>query len=230
MIDTTATLSSLVRENPSLADALERLGLDYCCGGKQTLAQACRAANLDPGKIARELEQVAKGPEAGEPDWSRATLRDLIDHIVGTHHVFLRQRLPPLHEKIRKIAEVHGASHPELLRLREIFGSARQELESHLECEEEVIFPRIKSLERGGRAGKGFADWLRDMEHDHQSIGDALHEMRRLTSGYRVPPDACATYETAMTWLAALESDTHRHVHKENNILIPGAEELARSA
>jgi len=40
-----ASVRDLVLENPAAARLFESLGIDYCCGGDQTLAQACRAAS-----------------------------------------------------------------------------------------------------------------------------------------------------------------------------------------
>jgi regulator of cell morphogenesis and NO signaling len=227
MINTLTTLADLVRECPSRADVMERLGLDYCCGGKQTLADACRAGKLDVKRATQEIEAAGAGLAPGEADWSKAKLRDLIDHIVGTHHVFVRQTLEPLGLRVAKIARVHGTNHPELKEVRAIFDDMRTEMEAHLEFEENVVFPRIKALETGAPGTEGFGTWLKDLEVDHEKIGGEFHEIRRLTGGYRVPADGCTTYLAAMGGLEALEKDTHRHVHKENNYLIPSALALA---
>jgi regulator of cell morphogenesis and NO signaling len=227
MINTRMTLSDLVRECPSRADVMDRLGLDYCCGGKQTLADACRAGKLDVRKISREIEVAGAGIAQGEVDWSTSKLGDLIDHIVGSHHEFVRRELEPLQARVEKIARVHGAIHPELLQVRDIFEGLRTEMEAHLEFEENVVFPRIKALETGAPGTDGFGSWLKDLEVDHEQIGGAFHDMSRLTGGYRVPADGCPTYHAAMKGLEALEKDTHRHVHKENNYLIPAALALA---
>ena len=61
------------------------------------------------------------------------------------------------------------------------------------------------------------------MEREHEVAGSALASLRRLTGGYAAPADACATYRAMIDALAALEADTHRHVHKENSILFPRA-------
>lgn len=43
-IDTHATLAALVTARPVLATALDRVGLDYCCGGRRTFAEAVLGA------------------------------------------------------------------------------------------------------------------------------------------------------------------------------------------
>ena len=44
-----------------------------------------------------------------------------------------------------------------------------------------------------------------------------------------MPPDACASYRSLYERLAALELDTHQHIHKENHVLFPSVLRLAES-
>jgi regulator of cell morphogenesis and NO signaling len=67
---------------------------------------------------------------------------------------------------------------------------------------------------------------IRVMESEHDQAGAALEEIRRLTNGYQLPPDACTTYRVAFDGLRRLEEDMHLHVHLENNILFRRAERL----
>jgi regulator of cell morphogenesis and NO signaling len=58
---------------------------------------------------------------------------------------------------------------------------------------------------------------------EHETVGDLLDELNRVTSGYATPADGCASYAACYRALAELEADTHLHVHKENNLLFPAA-------
>ena len=64
------------------------------------------------------------------------------------------------------------------------------------------------------------------MVHEHETVGLALQEMRELTDNYQAPADGCASFEALYDGLAGLETDLHRHIHKENNILFPRAAAL----
>jgi len=44
-----------------------------------------------------------------------------------------------------------------------------------------------------------------------------------LTAGYSAPADGCTTYAVYLAELARFETDLHRHVHLENNVLFPAA-------
>ncbi len=228
-IDVTRSLGELVTERESRGDILEKFGLDFCCGGKQSLRDACKDSKVPLADVVRALERedATPPPATAVIDWRKAPLRDLLDHIVGTHHVYLRHALPALQTKVDKIAQVHGENHPELWQVRELFAGLKMELESHLKKEEDVVFPAIRRLEAGVPLPESA---MGELEEEHQKVGDTLHKLRRLTGTYHVPADACPTYRAAMTGLAALEADTHHHVHKENNILLPRARGAARKA
>lgn len=139
------TLAEIVANAPSLTQELERLGLDYCCGGKRSLAEACEQKGLDPQAIAAELTALPLNPEP-VADWLGLTPVALVDHLVASHHQFLKRELPRLSELAAKVSQVHGTKHPELVQAAQLLHQIRAELEPHLRKEEEVLFPMIRVL------------------------------------------------------------------------------------
>ena len=53
-----------------------------------------------------------------------------------------------------------------------------------------------------------------------------LLKLRTLTHGYKLPENACPTFQELFQELARLEADLHEHIHLENNILFPRAIEI----
>ncbi len=231
-LDTQQTVGELVRERPSRSRVFERLGIDYCCGGKVSLQAACAGRGLAVSAVLAELQQA--GPEEGETDWSQATLADLTTHIEATHHAYLRAELPRLQALLAKVQPVHGARHPWLAELAPIYLALQAELAAHLLKEERILFPYIRRLGGDGAGEACFATVRQPiamMEHEHDQAGAALATMRRLTSDYTAPEDACGTFRALLDGLAELEADLHQHIHKENNLLHPRAIEAeARAA
>jgi regulator of cell morphogenesis and NO signaling len=222
------TVGQLVTEHPHRSRIFERLGIDYCCGGKRSLKDACERLNLDPSAVLQELESVDTAGSIEEgTDWSIAPISELVDHIVTTHHDYLREALPRLAYLVAKVATVHGELHPELLKLQQVYNAFQSELEQHMEKEEQVLFLICRELETARvlpefHCGSVNRPIMR-MMLEHQDAGDALAEMRALTGDFTPPPDACNTYRAMLAGLAELERDMHQHVHKENNILFPRA-------
>jgi regulator of cell morphogenesis and NO signaling len=219
-------LGDLVAANPGAARVLDAVGLDYCCHGDRTLAEACAAAGLDPAELVRELDALD-----GERDatWTALDAPALAAHIVDTHHRYLHAELPLLHALSAKVLSAHGLRHPELEVVRELIGALRADLEPHLLKEERVLFPAIAALAEGHTDFPfgSVANPIRMMSIEHERAGELLARLRARTNDYEVPADACASYRSLYERLAALEFDTHLHIHKENHVLFPAARRLA---
>jgi regulator of cell morphogenesis and NO signaling len=232
----TVTLADLAATSLGAVRILERYGLDYCCGGKQALEAACLSKGLAPGQILREIDEAA-AVNMADRDWQTAPLDELVNHIVETHHVYLKVELPALEARIQKVVGVHGARDPQRLpRLAEVFAGLRQELEMHLHKEEAILFPFIVQYGRAESRNQpippvpfgSIAHPIGVMEHEHTDAGDALEDIRNLTDGYEPPAYACSTVRALYDGLKAFEKDLHIHIHLENNILFPRAIALER--
>ena len=230
-----ATVGSIVATDFRAAAVLEAHGIDFCCGGKRLLVDACRSASVDPAMVVQQLRGLAQsGDEVDTTSWP---LGQLIDHIVAVHHAYVRQAMPEIDRHLRKLVEVHGPRHPELAGVAEVFDAMCAEMAQHMMKEERVLFPYIRDLVELDRRGcsqvqspfGSVENPIRMMEREHQDAAGALQTIRRLTGDYSVPPDGCATYEVAMAELARFERDLHRHVHLENNVLFPKAVKLEQA-
>ncbi len=226
------TVGEWVVREPHLGRIFEDLGIDYCCGGKVSLEEACRRRQLAPREVMRRLQKAdphSPGADAAI-DAGALTLTALADHIEQTHHAYLRRELPRLFALTQKVARAHGSRHPGMIELAEVFRNFQHELEQHMFKEEHVLFPMIRVMEQPGPL-PGFhcgsiANPVAVMEHEHDNAGDALARMRRLSDDYQPPSDACNTFRVLLDSLSRLEADMHQHVHKENNVLFPRAVEL----
>jgi regulator of cell morphogenesis and NO signaling len=220
------TLAELVTTDHSLARELERFGLDYCCGGAQTIGEACTSRGLDAHKVLADLEaaRVVAAPAA----WSTMGVVQLVDHLESTHHRYLWDELPRLCALTDKVLSVHGRRHPELREIRDVVDAIRAELEPHLLKEERVLFPMIRELAHASRLPTFHCGSVRNpiamMIVEHEEVGELLARLRVYTDGYLVPPDGCRSYSALFAALAQLEEDTHLHVHKENNVLFPAVD------
>ena len=142
------TVRELALESSSATRVFERLGIDYCCGGNKSLEEACSAANLTLDNVQRELDGAKQEAQPnGSRDWQREPLAELIAHIIGTHHKYVRQEIVRLTPLMDKVCGKHGPNHPELLHIQAIFRGLSQELTSHMMKEEMVLFPYVSRME-----------------------------------------------------------------------------------
>jgi regulator of cell morphogenesis and NO signaling len=240
-IDTTKTVREFVLELPSSTNVFEQLGIDYCCGGQKPLAEACVAAGKKLDNLTTMLERLQSEQQTRNTpanSWATEPLYNLVEHIKTTHHAYVREQIPNLEALLDKVTAKHGENHPELAGVRDTFGTLAEELTTHLMKEEQILFPYIvrseeSSLQHEPASPSCFGSVenpIRMMMSEHDSAGEALREIRRLTADYKLPEDACTSFRALYKLLQEFEADLHQHIHKENNILFPRAMQLCRAA
>lgn len=221
------SLGDIVATHPGCSCLLEEFGIDYCCGGKTTLAEACEKKGLDLDEFRWKLEVASRVNSNGERDWTQASLKELTQHILASYHNPLRLAMSRIQALSEKVARIHGRKHPEMLEVQDLFERFKEEQELHMQKEELVLFPSICAIESRkethARYGTGLEHPIDMMIREHDEAGSDLSRMRNLTNSFTPPSDACNSYKLLLHSLAQLESDMHQHVHKENNILFPRA-------
>ncbi|MGN6370273.1 MAG: iron-sulfur cluster repair di-iron protein [Phycisphaerae bacterium] len=231
-----ATVGELVTERASRARVFERFGIDYCCGGKLPLEEACRKKGVDEQAVLAALAEEALWPAASGRNWNEASLTEIAGHIESTHHAYLKRELPRLEYLTGRVAQRHGEARPELVKLHDVFMGFKAELEGHMMKEERVLFPLCRSLDGAKALPESHCGSVQNpvgvMIAEHEHAGNDLAEMRALTNGFQPPEGACNTYRAMLSGLAELEADMHQHVHLENHVMFPKAiateAELAR--
>lgn len=220
-LNPTLSLGALVAERPERARLFERLRLDYCCGGRQSLAEACakRGLDLDDVQAAlRLLDTAESGHDIESTDWWTAGLGELCEHIVAVHHDGLREAFGRIGGLLETVVRVHGAGDPQLHDVQRVWGEIRADLEPHLESEEGELFPACIAWEQHGIPVDERV--IAAHEQEHAAVGDALAGLRVLCHDYDRTVAHCATHRALLDALEAFEQDLHRHVHEENNILL----------
>lgn len=229
-VDVSSSLATWVTEHPAAARVFHKLELDYCCGGRATLLEVCARKGIDVENLIQQINDANTQNTETLVDWNKVPLVELCEHIVETHHAFLREELPRLTSLMNDVLAAHGESMPNLRELQTALTGLVAELEPHMMKEEQVLFPAIRLLEESAKAPVfpfgSVGNPISVMEHEHSAAGDALATMRRLTNGFQVPSGACTKLTALFEGLANLEEDMHLHVHKENNILFPKAVKL----
>ena len=220
------TLADLVVNNASRARILDRLGLDYCCGGTETLGHACTRLGLDTTDVVAALDTTATADENHNCDQMNPAA--LIQHLIHVHHTYLHAELPDLERLAQKVLDAHGGRHPELHEVHKHVGALRDDLEPHMLKEERVLFPAIIQLLDGPAQFPfgSIANPIKMMGIEHDRVGEILTRLRETTNAYAIPDDACASYRSLYERLTELEHDTHLHVLEENHLLFPQAAAL----
>jgi regulator of cell morphogenesis and NO signaling len=232
----TDTVGQIVRNNPAAVGLFETLGIDFCCGGQRSLAEACERVNKPVDQVIADLEASLQLPPIEEDcHWLTCSLTELADHIVSRHHEYVRRELPVLRSLAARVASKHGVARPEVIELGTLLEAVDSELSPHLLKEEAVLFPAFRQMELAGEGATRRACFpalinpIRHMMEDHDDAGELLRRIRTITNQYALPTNACMTYQALYRGLKEFEEDLHRHIHLENNILFPRALEFEKS-
>ena len=233
MITTGMTVREVAIELPQATRLFEKFKIDYCCGGNRPLSEACASAGVDLDNVMEMLTEVTP-PDEAVVDFQNISLPELITHILETHHVFTKSEMDRLQALADKVLAAHGGNHPELVHLDELLTRLCADLKPHMFKEEQILFPYMLALARATTENRAapFAPFgtvnnpIRMMMREHDTAGEILRDLRTVTSDYKVPADACISYQTLYQALENFERDLHQHIHLENNILFPKALEL----
>lgn len=229
------TIGELALQVPNAIAVLEKWQIDYCCRGHRSIAEACATAGVSVSQL---LVEIGDGRGEAATDLERKNLREIQQYIVETHHNFTRDSLDTVRLLSEKVAHRHGPNHPEVIEVRDLVRQMSDDLLPHMLKEEQILFPYIDKLEdaavTGNPAPVPFFGTVRNpiqmMMNEHETVGDLLVLLRSVTNEYKLPADACLSYRALYERLAELEDDLHRHIHVENNLLFPRAEQLEERA
>lgn len=234
-VDINKTVRDLAVELPYATRVFENLGIDYCCGGKRPLQEACAASGIAVERVVESLDQAQAASDenkqtAGQ-SWADRSIDEIIDRILERHHAYIREQAPLIQQKFAKVVSKHVERHPELQRAQALFESLSEELMLHLMKEEQILFPYLRRMEESQISGEPLPpscfgtvrNPIAMMFSEHDSAGEVLKRIRKETGDLNAPEDACVTFQSLYRDLLDFEADLHQHIHLENNILFPRA-------
>jgi len=228
------TVGEIVAEDYRTAAIFSKYGIDFCCKGNRTIEEACNKKNLDYTIIQEEVETLLETPVENSLNFKSWSIDLLIDYIEKKHHRYVEEKSEILLFYLQKLCKVHGQRHPELLEINTHFKISAGELAQHMKKEELILFPFIKKMFTALKEDKTIEqphfgtveNPIAMMRHEHDNEGERFRIIAQLTNNYTPPADACETYKVTFAMLKEFEEDLHKHIHIENNILFPAAQNM----
>ncbi|MFZ5719163.1 MAG: hemerythrin domain-containing protein [Pseudomonadota bacterium] len=138
----------------------------------------------------------------------------LIELILTRYHDVHRREFPEAIRLARKVEAVH-AGDPECPRgLADHLAFMADDLESHQQREEQVLFPMILN---GGGPMLRFP--IGRMMAEHAEVEAQLQRLRAFTHDHTAPPGACETWRALARACRKLDADLCEHMRLENEQL-----------
>lgn len=233
------SIGEIVAYKHEVSQIFEKEGIDYCCQGHRSLEEVCEVTNIVPEELISRIKEVLNSTMESKNAMAYHTwpLDLLIDYIEKKHHKFVEEKIQELKPLLEKICKVHGESHPELEEIKTLFFDASSELTVHMKKEELILFPYIRKLVKGITLGVdtlpesnfgSINNPIESMKEDHNEEGERFRTISKLSKKYQPPANACATYVMTYNLLKEFEEDLHLHIHIENNIIFPKAQQIVQ--
>ena len=217
-------IGDLVASDYRTASVFKKQGIDFCCSGNRTIAEACDKKEVEAAALVQTLEEVTKQNAASTADYNTWPLDLLADYVEKKHHRYVKEKIVEIMPYLTKVARGHGERHPELAEVLDLFRGCAEEMTSHMEKEEQIVFPFVRSMIMGNFAQQSFGtvqNPISVMMNEHTAEGERFRRISTLTNEYTAPDDACNTYRVTYALLKEFEDDLQLHIHLENNILFP---------
>lgn len=226
-------IGELVAKDYRTASIFKKYKIDFCCKGDRTIEQACEKKKVDIENLVTELNKLENSNQSENINFNTWDVDLLIDYIEKKYHRYIREKTPEISAYIKKVALVHGHHRPELLTIRDLFLEGVEDLLSHLEKEEQILFPFAKNLMEQKEFDTPFFGNVNNpincMKEEHSNEGERYEKIAQLSNNYTPPAEACNTYKVVYAQLQEFEDMLHQHVHLENNILFPKIVELEKA-
>ena len=219
IIKNEVTVGGMAASVPDALQVFQKLGIDFCCGGKKSLAEALSEKGVRPEKFYEllEAEKVNRKESTERTDFTAMSPSVLSAYIEDKHHDYLRLVLPEISRLMLSVIRAHGKNHRELFEVYRLFGRLKTDLEQHLVKEETMLFP---ALAQDGAPNQAIGNLAAEIIDEHEAAGELLAELHKVTGNFAIPPGACQSYRKVYALLPELENDLHQHIHLENNILL----------
>ncbi len=232
--DSQKPIGQFVADDFRTAAVFSNYGIDFCCNGDRTLEDVCEKNGLEVNALLSELQAVLRSSSDQSIDYKSWPLDLLVDYIEKKHHRYVEAKIPVLIQFLNKLCSVHGARHPELLKINELFTASANGLTSHMKKEELILFPFVKRMVTAKHEATAIESPQFDtvnspiasMMEEHDIEGERFRQIAELSNNYNPPADGCNTYKVTYAMFQEFEQDLHLHIHLENNILFPGAVKL----
>lgn len=224
------TVAEIVTENIKTADVFKKNGIDFCCGGHVLVKEVCDKKGVDYEKLKADILKIGLEKQ-GNHDFNAWDIDFLTDYIINTHHKYVLEANMIISQYAEKVAKVHGHHYTETIEINKLFNELANELLSHMQKEENILFPHIKTIAKAKKEGAPLSpppfgniqNPINMMEAEHTDAGEIIFKIKELTNDFNPPEGACNTFRALYAKLEEYQNDLFQHIHLENNILFPKA-------
>lgn len=228
-------MASVVHTNYLLLPILKRFGIELGFGD-QSIEQVCKEKNIDVHffldiiKIYLDENYFPKKHLAGFPS------SQIISYLKKTHDYYLKEKVPKIENLIKKLVSTSRAEQQKLKLIENFFSEYKEELVSHIQREEDVVYPYILNLDEiynSSATGKDLpksvqAYSIHDFADEHDNMEEKLYDLKSILIKYLPRQEDQTLLHNLLNELFELEKDLYDHSRIEDKVLIPKIAEMEK--
>ncbi len=220
-------ITGLLYENPSLLLMLEHFDIDFVVGDK-TVAEVCRDHHISTSLFITFANMYNGFSTYDLRDFKPGDAAVMIRFLKNSHDYYKEEKYPEVKQWIEKL--LHKNDTAEMRLVDKFFSQYFQEVNDHLDYEDQVAFPYFSSLinENGGHVSS--SDFSASVYRDHHTdIESKLMELKNLLLKHITLKNDRSLRRQLLWSLFQLEHDLHIHYLIEEHILIPLIKETEKA-
>ncbi len=221
-------MSDLVQSDFELLVVLQRLKIPF--GFKDKSVQTvCKEEGIDLNfflNLARWYHERDFFP--GET-LMRHPVKWLVKYLRSTHSCYIEYHIPRIENEIVRIESLDHSGGQNMQVMLKFFREYIGEFSSHIQLEEDKIFPYILNLEENLKKQEPDAEFLKiargytikDFLDEHSDIEEKLVDLRNILLKYLAPPSDNCVFTNVLVEIFRLGNDLKDHTILEEDVLIP---------
>jgi regulator of cell morphogenesis and NO signaling len=212
----TNNMRELIRDNAGLLPVISRFDIAFGFGDSP-LAEVCKNNKVDADTFLNVCNFLSGYP----CDVDRISLRSLMDYLKRAHSSFLDVSMPGIRHQLIEAIHCCDANEIGLLLVR-FFDDYVEEVKSHMEYENDVVFKYVEHL-LDNDVDCGFE--IRKFSVNHGHMAEKLNELKDIFI-YHYKQKENARLSAVLFDIIMCERDLMSHFEVESKLFIPAVEKL----
>ncbi len=222
-------MADIIHTDYHLLLIISRFGIKLGFGDK-SIRQVCTENGIDTDFFLVIINSYYQKNYFPSKHLQSFSLEQIVDYLRKAHTYYLKDKVPEVSELLNKLNTCAGAGDQKSLSLiNKFFNEYCTELRTHIQREEDHVYPYIFDVEKAFLSGRSDIDIVNrisqysidDYEKEHDNVEDKLLDLKNILIKYLQVPMDPSLGKLILFELFRLETDLRDHARIEDKILVP---------
>ena len=227
-------LADVIHHDFNLIPVINRFGI-HLGFGDSTIEQLCIKQDVNTDFFLMIINTYHDPQYFPKKHLQSFPVSSLISYLGHAHQYYLEQKMPAIRQLINQLVEAADEDQKKNFELAlGFFEEYQAELVSHIEREEDSVYPYALEMEKVLETGNGLDKIVRrmktysitDYEEEHENVEEKLFDLKNLIIKYLPSVENDTISYRILLELFELEKDLRDHARIEDMILVPKVEAM----